>query len=78
MLHRSRLKKSVQFESLESRDLLAVAAIVDGYTDKWSYVPGETVQLYLNGETVQEDVELTIYDAAINPKLVKNKKNKFR
>ncbi len=67
MLNRCRRRKSFQFEQLESRHLLAVAAIVDDYTDKWSYVPGETVDLYLNGETAQQDADLTIYNAAILP-----------
>ena len=55
------------FEHLESRRMLALADIVDGYTDKWTYVPGETIQLHLNGTTVQEDVDLVIYGADAKP-----------
>ena len=55
------------FEKLESRQLLMAASILDGYTDKWSYNPGETVELYLNGETSQTNVDLTIYNATLKP-----------
>ena len=55
------------FEHLESRRMLALADIVDGYTDKWTYVPGETIQLHLNGATVQENVDLVIYAANAKP-----------
>ncbi|MCA9198384.1 MAG: hypothetical protein KDA87_12630 [Planctomycetales bacterium] len=72
--HRSSVSKQGRYrnlygsvESLEARQLLTAAAITDGYTDKWSYFPGETVELFLNGETVQSDVTLTIYTAAIEP-----------
>ena len=55
-------------EPLEARQLLAAAEIVDGYTDRWTYLPGETVELYLNGATEQENVDLTIYDATFKPR----------
>ncbi|MDG2383008.1 MAG: hypothetical protein P8N76_15175 [Pirellulaceae bacterium] len=58
-------RKIGRVEQLEARQLLAAAEIVDGYTDRWTYLPGETVELYLNGATEQTNVDLKIYDAAL-------------
>ncbi len=44
--NRAPIHRTIQFETLEPRELLTAAAIVDGYTDKWSYVNGESIELY--------------------------------